>query len=139
MNHELREFVWKRAGSNCEYCQFPSRYSALPFEVDHIIARKHHGETSESNLALSYFYCNSYKGPNIAGVDPTTSKTTPLFHPRRQPWVEHFRWDGAKLLGLTSEGRTTVDVLNINLADAIQVRSALILESVFPPDKQANA
>jgi hypothetical protein len=28
------------------------------------------GRGEAANLALSCFYCNSFKGPNIAGVDP---------------------------------------------------------------------
>ena len=32
----------------------------------HIIAKKHGGAIESSNLALSCFYCNSAKGPNIA-------------------------------------------------------------------------
>ena len=51
----------------------------LPFEVDHIIARKHRGETISSNLALSCFHDNSHKGSNIAGIDPRSREVVPLF------------------------------------------------------------
>jgi 5-methylcytosine-specific restriction endonuclease McrA len=55
----------------------------LPFQIDHILAEKHGGETVESNLALSCPHCNRFKGPNIAGVDPATAQLTRLFDPRR--------------------------------------------------------
>lgn len=132
MNRDLEELVWQRAAHRCEYCRFPHACAELPFEVDHIIARKHRGETASDNLALTCFYCNSYKGPNIAGIDPETDATTPLFHPRRDAWVDHFRWNGPELVGMTAIGRTTIDVLRINHPDALAVRASLIEEGVFP-------
>lgn len=132
MNRELEELVWERAERRCEYCRFPSEFAELPFEVDHIIAKKHRGETVADNLALTCFYCNSYKGPNIAGMDAVEGVHTPLFHPRIDVWSDHFRWDGPELLGLTAVGRTTIDVLRINHPDAVAVRAALIDEGVFP-------
>ena len=56
----------------CEYCQLPAEYTDAPFQVDHVIAEKHHGPTVEENLAWSCFYCNSFKGPNISGRDERT-------------------------------------------------------------------
>ena len=56
MDDELRSFVWRRGSSNCEYCLFPAHYAELDFEIDHIIARKHRGETVADNLALSCIY-----------------------------------------------------------------------------------
>jgi hypothetical protein len=79
----LSALVRRRAGDACEYCQLPASLSALPFEIDHVIAQKHGGPTIESNLALSFFYCNSYKGPNIAGIDPRSGRLVRLFNPRR--------------------------------------------------------
>ncbi len=83
MDEDLLNLVWQRAHHCCEYCQLPVAFSTLTFEVDHIIARKHGSRTVPANLALTCFYCNSYKGPNIAGIDPRTGKITRLFHPRR--------------------------------------------------------
>lgn len=132
MDKELEELVWQRAAGRCEYCRFPHPFAELPFEVDHIIARKHRGETAQDNLSLACFYCNSYKGPNIAGMDPETNIVTPIFHPRRDIWDDHFRWNGPELDGLTAIGRTTIDVLRINHPDAVAVRASLIEEGVFP-------
>jgi hypothetical protein len=132
MNRDLQRIVRERANGRCEYCAFPQEFAELPFEVDHVVARKHRGATNADNLALTCFYCNSYKGPNIAGVDPVTGATTPLFQPRRDGWSEHFRWNGPELVGLTAVGRTTIDVLRINHPDALAVRTSLIDEGVFP-------
>lgn len=128
MERHLIEHVWERAGRKCEYCQFPSVYALVPFQIDHIIAEKHGGQTVLANLALACFYCNNYKGPNIAGLDQHTQEIVRLFHPRNDRWEDHFRWIGAILHGTTDIGRTTVQVLNINREDAILVRQSLLRE-----------
>lgn len=133
MDEALASLVWSRASSRCEYCQLHQDDSWLTFEIDHIIARKHRGETYAGNLALSCFYCNSFKGANIAGRDTNNGKITPLFNPRRHKWSSHFRWNGPVLVGRTAIGRTTVAVLNINDAEAIATRAALIAAGLFPP------
>lgn len=133
MDRATIDLVWRRADGCCEYCQFPSQYTELPFEIDHIIAKKHHGQTVADNLALSFFYCNSYKGPNIAGIDIQTGNTVVLFHPRKDNWNQHFQWEGPRLAGVSSVGRATIDVLRINHLDAIRVRESMIVEEVFPP------
>jgi len=128
----LIQLVRRRALHCCEYCQLPEAYSILPFEVDHIIASKHGGVTEPTNLAYSCYYDNSFKGPNIAGVDPQTGKITVLFHPRRHRWSTHFRWHGAELIGRTAIGRTTIAVLVINHPLRIDQRQALIEAGLFP-------
>ena len=99
MDKNLARQVRRRARGRCEYCRMAQAYDDLPFEVDHIIARKHGGRTTLGNLALSCFYCNSYKGDNIAGLDPVTKRLARLYHPRRHSWSRHFRWDGPSLKG----------------------------------------
>jgi hypothetical protein len=125
MDETLRSFVRLRAGSRCEYCQFPDSASFLGFVVDHIIAEKHRGATVESNLAWSCTYCNSYKGPNIAGWIPEKDEVVRLFHPRRDRWNDHFVWQGAILLPRTAIGHVTIHVLEINHPDAVAVRQEL--------------
>lgn len=130
MNQELISFVWRRASNRCEYCHFPADLAWLPFQIDHIIAEKHGGLTNGDNLALSCYYCNSFKGPNIAGIDPQgdPSEAVQLFHPRRQMWAEHFKWNVSRLIGLTPVARATISVLRINAPEAIDFRE-LLLES----------
>jgi hypothetical protein len=132
MDATLAALVRERARSRCEYCQLSEAFLAIPFEIDHILAQKHGGPTHEDNLALSCFYCNSHKGPNLAGVDPASDRIVRLFHPRRDRWPRHFEWDGATLRGKTAIGRATIAVLSINNPDAIAVREALMEEGVFP-------
>src|SRR5262245_28725463 len=134
MDDSLAQAVRQRSGNACEYCRVPqSAYPTLTFPVDHVIARQHGGPTSLSNLAHSCLHCNAHKGPNIAGIDPVSGKLCQLFYPRRHKWGKHFRWEGARLVGLTPVGRTTIAVLAMNDADAVAVREALRDEGGFPP------
>ena len=126
MDEALRQLVRQRAANRCEYCGLPAEYTDAPFQSDHIIAEKHHGLTVAGNLAWSCFYCNSFKGPNIAGRDETTGVIVRLFHPRNDVWSEHFEWVGPRLIGLTEIGRVTIDVLRINDPDAIEFRRLLL-------------
>jgi hypothetical protein len=132
VDKRLEQQVWLRAHSRCEYCHFPSEFAEYPFHIDHIIAEKHDGKTEPENLALSCFYCNTSKGPNIAGIDALSGELTPLYHPRKHDWNEHFRWDGALLVGISAIGRVTVRVLNINDAAALNVRRFLMAEGRYP-------
>jgi hypothetical protein len=134
MDEALVQLVWERAGNRCEYCHLHQDHSRLTFEIDHIIAKKHRGATVAGNLALTCFYCNSFKGPNIAGRDPKTRKIIPLFNPRRHKWDRHFRWNGPVLMGRTAIGRTTIAVLNINEPEAVAIRATLAEAGLFPPN-----
>jgi hypothetical protein len=61
----------------------------------------------------------------VAGYDPVTDELVPLFNPRLEEWVDHFRWRGAELEGKTSIGRATIDVLRINIAERVEHRRLL--------------
>src|SRR5437868_4206674 len=99
MDDKLRQQVRVRAGNCCEYCKLPSEYSDAPFQLDHIIAEKHCGPTTLENSAWSCYFCNTYKGPNIAGWIDEQQMVVRLFHPRKDIWNEHFKWDGPVLHG----------------------------------------
>jgi hypothetical protein len=103
----------------------------VPLEIDHVIARKHRGRTVAGNLALSCYYFNVYKGPNLTGRDPATGKVTRLYHPRRHKWAFHFRFDGSILIGRTAIGRTTIDVLRMNHPQLVALRDILTAAGVF--------
>jgi hypothetical protein len=133
MERALERLVWQRAGRRCEYSQVPQEFDRLPFEIDHVIARKHAGPTRSGNLCLACFACNHHKGACIAGRDPVTNKLASLYNPRRHKWRRHFRWTGPTLVGLTPVGRATVANLRINLDHRIAFRQGLIDEGVFPP------
>jgi hypothetical protein len=131
MDAALQRLVHKRANGRCEYCLLPQAASHVSYEIDHIRSQKHHGPTIASNLALSCIYCNGYKGPNLSGIDPDTGKLTKLFHPRRHKWSYHFRYEGGTLIGRTAIGRTTIDVLRINLPNLVAIREVLIEDGEF--------
>ena len=128
MKQTLLDLIWSRADRQCEYCHFSEDFAWLPFQVDHIIAEKPGGPTTEDNLALSCFYCNSFKGPNISGIDPQGDPVVAvqLFHPRKNVWIEHFIWDEPYLTGLTPTGRATIAVLRINEPNAVELRCLIL-------------
>jgi hypothetical protein len=137
MDKALDQAVRERAGGLCEHCHAPQAYYPERFQIDHIIARQHGGETSLENLALCCIECNRRKGPNISSIDPQTRQRTDLFDPRRDVWQHHFAWRGATLWGLTPVGRATIAILEINRLPRVSVRQTLIDEGVFPlPDDQ---
>src|SRR4051812_8962631 len=107
MNRALMNLVRQRARDRCEYCRMPQAFELLAFQIDHIIAVSHGGATRAENLALACFDCNSFKGTNLAGIDPKTRRVTALFNPRRHKWARHFRWQGVVLIGWTPRGRAT--------------------------------
>jgi hypothetical protein len=127
----LTQHVRDRAAGRCEYCHLPQAGSNLPFEIDHIVSRKHRGGTVAGNLALACWYCNSFKGSDLSGIDPATRKLTRLFNPRRHKWDWHFSYDGPVLIGRTAIGRTTIRVLQINCDEAVTLRESLIAEGLF--------
>ena len=135
MLRSRKQQVWERAQGCCEYCQMPQENDVRPFQLDHIRAQKHRGQTTTLNLCLACFDCNIFKSSNPAGFDPKTDKLHPLFNPRRQSWSRHFRWVGATLKGKTAIGRTTIEVLRINDPLRSQHRKALIELGVFPPKR----
>jgi hypothetical protein len=119
----IRQMVRQRAGNCCEYCGLRQEQSPLAsLQIEHVLPKKHGGDDDPENLALACIDCNLHKGSNVAGFDPETGELTELFHPRRQRWSEHFRWDGATIVGATAIGRTTVSVMQLNAEERVQLR-----------------
>jgi hypothetical protein len=110
----------------------PQAADDASFEIDHVIARKHGGRSISNNLCLSCFYCNSFKGSDLSGLDPKTGKLTRLFNPRRNTWARHFRWKGPYLIGRTPVGRVTIALLHVNDEYRVELREGLIQEGLFP-------
>ena len=118
----LRRSVSERAKGCCEYCLQPELFSFSPHEIDHVIAEKHSGTTTEDNLALACKLCNTFKGSDIASVDPENAQITPLYNPRRDRWQEHFQLNDAELIPLTGKARTTIRLLHLNRRDRLEER-----------------
>jgi hypothetical protein len=133
----LRRLVRTRAAECCEYCLIPEQITLAAHWVDHIVAEKHGGQTEEGNLALSCVLCNQRKGSDLTSIDPQTGQITPLFHPRRDRWQEHFRWVGARIEPLTPIGRVTVRLLQLNHPDRIAERELLLQIGLLSPSGDA--
>jgi hypothetical protein len=54
-----------------------------------------------------------------------------LFNPREDRWWQHFRWNDAKVIGLTQTGRATVATLGFNEPQNLVARQALAEEGWF--------
>jgi hypothetical protein len=78
------------------------------------------------NLALACHRCNLHKGPNLTGIDPQTGQVASLFNPRRDRWSDHFTMEGARIHGVSAIGRATVQVLNMNDARRLELRTEVL-------------
>jgi hypothetical protein len=123
MNAAMRSLVFRRASFRCEYCGLHRDQSPLPsLHVEHILPRKHGGTDTLDNLVLACSDCNLRKGSNVAGYDPETGELTVLFHPRNQVRREHFDRQGPAVVDKTAVGRTTVEILQLNSEERLQLR-----------------
>ena len=125
MTEAVRHLVRQRAKHRCEYCQLHQDDSPLAaLHIEHIRPIKHGGTDALENLCLACIDCNLHKGTNLTGIDPETDEITPLFHPRRDNWDEHFIWNGIRITGRTAVGRATLRVLDLNGDDRLDLRLA---------------
>lgn len=132
MDAELRRIVRQRAEERCEYCRLPGNSAPfLTFHVEHVQSQQHIDDDSLENLALACPDCNRHKGPNLTSIDPVTRDVVPLFHPRKDCWSDHFRLDGATIVGLTPTGVVTARLLNMNSPERIRIRELLIGSSEY--------
>jgi hypothetical protein len=132
MDAALRELVRQRAGDRFEYCRLPQDFSELRFHVEHITPRRHGGQEVIENLALACPDCNLDKGPNLAGLLPGRRKIVRLFNPRLDGWLQHFRCDGARIVGRTPVGRASAVLLRMNDMERLRIRALLLELGVWP-------
>ena len=132
----LRRFVAKRARDCCEFCLIHQDDVPQQHEIDHLVARKHGGQTVAENLALTCLPCNRHKGSDQTAIDPETQTLVPLFNPRVQAWADHFLLVDARIVGLTPMGRATVSLLRLNLSMRVDIRRLLIEKERYPPQGQ---
>ena len=126
MDAPTRNLVRKRAADRCEYCRLHQEHSGLRHHIEHITAKQHGGSDDAENLALACHRCNLHKGTNLTGIDPQTGQLAPLFHPRRDRWPDHFAFEGARIIGISAVGRATVQVLDMNDARRLDLRTELL-------------
>ena len=130
----LRRLATERAGQRCEYCRFPQSALFFAFEVEHIIPLVRDGADASHNWALACRACNVRKGAHIENVDPATHAVIRLYHPRQDPWHDHFHIDIdiGVIEGRTAIGRATVARLEMNNPVQCAARHHWIRLGVFP-------
>jgi hypothetical protein len=63
-----------------------------------------------------------------------TDQLVELFHPRQQRWQAHFSWDEQfeRVIGLTATGRATVEALQLNRPEVLNLRRLLCAAGKHP-------
>jgi HNH endonuclease len=126
ISDQLRADVARRAGLRCEYCRIHETDAGFPHQVDHVVSRKHGGNSTFDNLAYACILCNRYKGSDIASVNTKTGEVVRLFHPRHDRWEDHFRFDANLIEPLTDTARVTVRLLRLNASERVAERRLLL-------------
>lgn len=129
----LHEEVVLRARNRCEYCQLSQLGQEAGFHIDHVTPRAAGEPTVADNLALTCVSCSLRKWANQTAPDPESGEEVPLFNPRTHTWAEHFRWDGERLVPLTSMGRPTVAALAMNRPMILAIRQEEAARGRHPP------
>jgi hypothetical protein len=125
--------IANRAGHRCEYCGLSQQGQEARFHVDHVVPRTAGGPTTPENLALACVSCSLRKGAKQTALDPESGQQEPLFNPRTQGWLEHFRWEGGSIVPLTASGRATVAALAMNRPLIIAIREEEAARGRHPP------
>jgi hypothetical protein len=147
----VRLAVRVRARDACEYCLLPT---TLQFHIDHYIPpalwaafhtgrRREHSASSwrrgpqhTDNFVWACAFCNTAKGQRTAGM--VGGRSHRLFDPRADRWPDHFRFLHSYLfiVGISSIGRATEQVLGFNargIHGPLGSRHDLILLDRYPP------
>ncbi len=66
-------------------------------------------------------------------TDPDSGEEVLLFNPRTQAWIEHFRWEGERIVPLTPTGRATVAALAMNRPLIVAIRQEEAARGRHPP------
>ena len=136
----VRREVRNRAGNRCEYCRHPDSHACSPFACEHVLPRVRGAGDSPNELAWSCMACNGHKAAKTHARDPRSGRRAALFNPRRQRWCEHFRWsdDSLLIIGMTTTGRATVEALQLNRPEIVNLRRALSAIGFHPPNEIAD-
>jgi hypothetical protein len=101
---------------------------------EHVVPLCLSGTSELSNVALAWPACDLHKAGRVEAIDEQTGKLAPLFNPRTNAWMDHFRFEGYITLGLSPMGRATVRALYFNQPRRLQIRRAEVLFGLFSPD-----
>jgi len=72
------------------------------------------------------------KAADVATVSERTRQLCRLFNPRTDRWPEHFRLDGARIVGITEIGEATAALLGFNHPDRLLEREVLLHVGRYP-------
>lgn len=128
MDLATRQLVRERAKNRCEYCHLQQEYYELAFHIEHVIASQHRLDDTLDNLALACDRCNLHKGINLTSIDLETDEMVTLFNPRTETWKDHFDLIGSEIIGISTSGRATVRLLNMNSERRLLLRRQFIEE-----------
>lgn len=130
---KIRGEVEQRAGMLYEYCLMRDSDGHFKHHIDHILPRKHGGQTILENLALACWRCNLYKGTDVGSFDfETDGKFVRFFNPRTQIWTQHFQIESnGEIIPLTAEARVAAKILRLNYETRIEERRELIEAGLY--------
>jgi len=130
-----KNIVRERSGGCCEYCKALRSFATSYFCAEHIIPFVLGGSNKLENLAYSCDICNINKAAKISVTNPETGEEIPLFHPRKENWNEHFQWndDALHIIGITLKGKLTIQLLDMNRIEAVNLREILKTAGLHPP------
>jgi hypothetical protein len=133
---DLRRRIRSHFADCCAYCRTAEKLTVAIFEFEHIIPRSAGGDTVFANLCLACPTCNRYKADRTAVEDRDTRRVLSLFHPHREAWLDHFRWneDATKIIAATPTGRVTIAALRMNRPQLVRVRRMWVAMAEHPPD-----
>lgn len=132
---KLQRTVREHFQECCAYCQTAEFLTAMTFEIEHIQPIAAGGETVFENLCFACPSCNRYKGSRQS-MATKDGEIVPFFHPHKQKWLEHFRWndDATAIESLSMVGKVTISALKMNRPALIRARKMWIKLNEHPPE-----
>lgn len=116
---QLRDLVRVRANYTCEFCGVTEQTAGGLLTLDHFQPRAKGGTDSLENLVYACSNCNQYK----QSYWPDHSTVPMLWNPRHNSYEAHFiLLDDGQLLGLTTQGKFTIQRLRLNRPAIISYR-----------------
>ncbi len=120
MARTARDRTRERFASRCGYCGVDEVAVGSTLTIDHHRPRSRGGGDDEENLVYACSRCNEHKGSYWHEEDPPH---IPLVHPGRDDLTRHLRGrEDGSLLGLTPEGKFSIEKLCLNRAPLVAHR-----------------
>ena len=91
MDSFLERFVRRRAKDRCEYCRMSRNVSPFPYEIDHIISRKHHGTTTAENLCARLLFLQQFQRAEYCRDRSSVRANRPIVPPSQGSLEPPFR------------------------------------------------